>query len=62
MRVLIERQFGMWALNVYRNGYLIKTLTYKRLIMAIDAASTLQLHIDNIETLPLTQYLNWESK
>ena len=35
---------------------LVNVYPFKRLIEAIELASVLQIHIDNIDTLPLKQY------
>ncbi len=58
MRATIVSYHGLWVLRFKLNGQMIKSYTFKRLIEAIDTASVLQLHVSNIDALPLTQYLN----
>lgn len=46
-----------WELNISQeNGQVFKTWPVRKLIHAIDLANTLQLHVDNITELPITQY------
>jgi predicted restriction endonuclease len=52
---------SQWHLQISRECQtdiqVLKLYTVNRLIEALDLATQLQLHIDNIETLPLTQYI-----
>lgn len=47
-----------WHLQSFcsKSDQVYMLLTFPKLIQAIETASALQLHIDNIDTLPLTQY------
>lgn len=58
MIVRIEYQYGVWVLWLMRDQHVIKSYTFKRLIQAIDAACALQLHVNNLDELPLKQYAN----
>ncbi len=58
MRVLVVQKSGFWLLVFKNRDQVSRSYTFKRLLQAIEQASILQLHISNIEALPLTQYLN----
>jgi hypothetical protein len=58
MKTLIVKHNENWHLNLTLNGNVIKSYTFKRLVLAIERASELQLHVNNIDELPLTQYKN----
>lgn len=51
---------NMWHLQIVRedswNVQVLKMWTVNRLIEAIDMATLLQLHVDNINELPLSQH------
>lgn len=47
---------GTWFLVMSKDSRVIKFWSFNRLIQAIDTACTLQLHVDNIDELPLNQY------
>lgn len=57
-RVSIYPVLDQWVLVITGNGHLYYSFTAKRLLSCIGVASSLQLHISNIDELPLTQYLN----
>ncbi len=61
MRVTIYGQTGNWVLSIARNGQVIKLWTLETLYEAIQLASELQLHVDNINELALSQYSNQEA-
>lgn len=46
---------GTYYLVISTSG-LVRHYEFERLIYAIEAATTLMLHIDNIHELPLNQY------
>lgn len=46
-----------WHLISLRDGQVFRVWSHSRLIEAIETACTLQLHIDNIAELPVSQYL-----
>lgn len=56
MKVIIKPWFGEWILCITRDRQVIRSFTAKRLIEVIDVANLLQLHISNIDELPLNQY------
>ena len=51
---------GQWHLQFYRESQfsvqVFNTLSRDRLIEVLELASELQVHVDNISELPLTQY------
>lgn len=49
---------GTWFLVMSRDGQVIKFWSFTKLIHALETASLLQLHVDNVNELPLSQYLN----
>lgn len=55
--VEIQRVCNVWTLIVSINDQVILSCTDKRLNRLIDTASALQMHISNIDELPLKQYL-----
>lgn len=56
MKTTINQALDTWVLCIQTNEQLYKSLTFEKLIDAIDCASMLQLHVDNIDDLPLPQY------
>lgn len=57
MKVTINQSLNCWVLCISRNEQVLKVYTRKTLVALIDVACVLQLHVDNISELPLTQYL-----
>lgn len=47
---------GTWFLLLSKDSTVIRFWSFNRLIEAIDMASMLQLHVDNVSELPLQQY------
>ncbi len=60
--VEVQRVCNVWTLLVVINSQAYELFTDTRLTYVIDAASLLQLHISNIDELPLNQYLLTNSK
>lgn len=65
MQVLIFQSGNSWTLQISRamprrwrpaDIQVLRLFTVHKLIEALDLASQLQLHVDNIQELPLTQY------
>lgn len=56
MRVQIEQHLNQWCLVCLCNDQVICAFATNKLIEVIDLANQLQLHIDNIDELPLPQY------
>lgn len=56
MSVTINQSLETWVLCFSLNGQVINSYTVKKLLEAIELASVLQVHIDNINDLPLRQY------
>lgn len=44
------------AANVGTDQEFVKKYKVRRLITALEMANTLQIHVDNVSKLPLTQY------
>ncbi len=55
-KVYIIQTEAKWSLRIKKGDQVFRVWQFKRLIEAIEMASALQLHIDNIESLPLNQY------
>lgn len=58
MQVTINQSLDLWVLCIASGEHVIISWTFTRLMEAIDMASLLQLHVDNVADLPLEQYLN----
>lgn len=56
MRTVIFKLFNVWVLSVESDEQVYFAYTARTLIQAIGMASDLQLHITNIDQLPLNQY------
>jgi hypothetical protein len=58
VEVFATKSDGQWHLQSFCpvRGHVFMLLTFERLIQAIEAAYQLQIHIDNIDDLPLPQY------
>lgn len=56
MRVEIVQVLSQWCIVCTFNGQVLWALAADKLIEAIDLANTLQIHVDNIDSLPLNQY------
>lgn len=58
--VVFQTSDGLWHLQCYRECerelQVLNLWSHPRLIGAIDMASALQWHIDNINELPISQY------
>lgn len=63
--VTITPSVGTWHLNictVLDDGEIrIKILPFDRLVEAMDAATTLRLHVENLDELPLSQYKTYDA-
>ncbi len=57
-QVTINQAINCWVLCIQIDGQLIRSYSATKLIDVIGLATTLQLHITNIDELPLSQYLN----
>lgn len=62
MRVTINQSLDVWVLCISFGDRVIKAYTRPRLIEVLDVAYVLQLHIDNVDELPLNQYLQGKIK
>lgn len=56
MSVTINQSLETWVLCFSLNDQVINSYTVTKLLDAIELASVLQVHIDNINDLPLRQY------
>jgi len=56
LKVYIRSIVGVWCLTFETDLQVTKAYTFKTLLEALDVAGALQLHVDNVNDLPLNQY------
>jgi hypothetical protein len=56
LKVYIRSIVGVWCLTIETDLQVTKAYTFKTLLEALDVAGALQLHVDNVNDLPLNQY------
>lgn len=55
MKVTITQSFDLWIL-VIQSDSTYRIFPHQRLVEALETASTLKVHVDNIDELPVSQY------
>jgi hypothetical protein len=61
MSVTIYGQRGYWILCIANGSQVIRSWTFETQYEAIEQAKELQLHVDNLHELSLTQYTSQEA-
>ncbi len=56
MKAYVRPIMGRWVFTIESTDQVVYSKLCNRLIEAIDTACNLQLHIDNVNELPLNQY------